>query len=1264
MSGSYAYVADGPGGLQVIDISKRAQPKIVGAAATPGDAKGVSVAWPYAYIADDAQGIQVIDITEASNPKIVGSLLTSGTCQAVFLVYPLLFVAADVDGLRVVDVSNPKAPVLLGTEFTSGYALGVYVTESLAYMADYDIGLELIDVRKYFSHIVATVDTPGNALDVKVSGSYAYVADDAGGLQVIDVGKPAAPTIVGSLATTGNAQGIHVSGSYAYVAEDLAGLQVINIDTPQSPFAVGSITLPGQARGVFVSGSCAYVAAGSDGGLQVIDVGDPENPVVIGAVATPGSAESVRVVGSQAFVADGSAGGLQVIDVNNPQSPTIIGSLSTWGTCYELDVSGTLAYVADGLNGLTVVDLGDLNNPIPIGGYETDSSASGIRVAGLYAFLATTTDGLSIFDISEPAEPFPIVTVNTPGTAYKVELSGSYGFIADGVKGLQVIALSNFPCDQQPPEIPSSISYPASDGDGIFTVSWPSALRAETYNVQRANNSLFTGAISVYDGPATLFQQSNLFTGTFYYRVRALNDCGASGWKTGGAISVTSFPPRPNSISYAASSCGGSLAITWTSSVGATAYLVQRASNISFTDAIDRYAGPSTSFTDSSLTYGTYYYRVRASNGYGTSPWKTGGATTVPPPPAVPASITYPAKTCSGNLTVTWALASGATGYTLQRATKVDFSDATQVYLGASNSYTEPGLSPGTYYYRVQANNSCGSSTWKSGSASVVPPAPPAPASISYPASSCGGNFTVSWAAVTDAVSYTLQRDTSAAFTSPVENTTSSLSYSQGALSAGSYFFRVRANTACGSGAWQTGPASAVLAAPPAPDGITYPGSSCNGNFTVTWPGVAEATAYVLQRATNASFTDAAQIYSGAATSYSQGALDPGVYYYRVQGSNTCGSGTWKAGAAVTVTTTPPTPGTLTYPAKTCSGNLTVAWTLASGATGYTLQRATTDAFSDATQVYLGASNSYTEPSLAPGTYYYRVQANNGCGSSAWKNGVATVVTPAPPAPGSISYPASSCGGNFTVSWAAVTDAVSYTLQRDTSAAFSSPVENTTTSTSFNQGALSAGSYFFRVRANTVCGSGAWQTGPAVAVLAAPPAPAGITYPGSSCDGNFTVTWQSVAEATSYVLQRATNADVYRRRPVYTGTATSYLSGRPRSGRLLLPGSRKQHLWHRQLEGWRRGYRDHQPSDSGKLPPTLRTTVAEVTRLAGPRLPGQPATPCSGQRMPRSPIPLPFIVVPISLIRNRVLPQEFTITGFRPVIRAAAALGKAARPSR
>ena len=66
----------------------------------------------------------------------------------------------------------------------------------------------------------------------------------------------------------------------------------------------------------------------------------------------------------------------------------------------------------------------------------------------------------------------------------------------------------------------------------------------------------------------------------------------------------------------------------------------------------------------------------------------------------------------SSSYTVSWSSSAGAVSYTLQEDDNAAFSSPTTVYEGTATSKDISGKVEGTYYYRVRATNSSGSSAW------------------------------------------------------------------------------------------------------------------------------------------------------------------------------------------------------------------------------------------------------------------------------------------------------------------------------------------------------------------------------------------------------------------------------------------------------------------------------------------------------------------------------------------------------------------------
>ncbi|MHC4599393.1 MAG: S8 family serine peptidase, partial [Planctomycetota bacterium] len=366
---------------------------------------------------------------------------------------------------------------------------------------------------------------------------------------------------------------------------------------------------------------------------------------------------------------------------------------------------------------------------------------------------------------------------------------------------------------------PASITVPANSSTGNYTVSWSAVAGASSYDLEEDTNPAFPSPTTVYSGAATSFNVTGNATGTYYYRVRATNAGGTSGWTVGGNPCVVLLPPpAPASITVPPGSITGNYTVSWAASATATSYTLEEDTNPGFTSPTVVYSGPATSFNVVANPNGTYYYRVLATNASGNSGWTVGAnPCVVSPIPLPPATITVPAASATGNYTVSWAASAGATSYTLEEDTNAAFPAPVVAYTGAATSFNVVGKPPGTYYYRVLASNLSGSSGWRTGAnPCVVAPIPAPPASVTVPLNSITGNFTVSWAASAWATSYTLEEDTNAAFPAPVmAYTGAAVTFNVTGKTNGTYYYRVLASNLSGNSGWTAGANGCTVLLPP-----------------------------------------------------------------------------------------------------------------------------------------------------------------------------------------------------------------------------------------------------------------------------------------------------------------------------------------------------------------------------------------------------------------------------------------------------------------
>src|SRR5262249_23681754 len=145
------------------------------------------------------------------------------------------------------------------------------------------------------------------------------------------------------------------------------------------------------------------------------------------------------------------------------------------------------------------------------------------------------------------------------------------------------------------------------------------------------------------------------------------------------------------------------------------------------------------------------------------------------------------------------------------------------------------------------------------------------------------------------------------------------------------------------------------------------------------------------------------------------------------------------------------------------------------------------------------------------------VAAVNSSGSSALSTQASA--TTVPPAPTGVTATAASTT-QINVTWTATPGATSYTVQRATVSGGPYTTVGSPTTTSFGDTGLSAGTpLFFGVRAVNAAGSSASSS--QVSAITLPASPTGVVATTASAT-QINLTWNAVAGAASYTVQRAT----------------------------------------------------------------------------------------------------------------------------------------------
>jgi|GEM_PF-2660724 hypothetical protein len=216
--------------------------------------------------------------------------------------------------------------------------------------------------------------------------------------------------------------------------------------------------------------------------------------------------------------------------------------------------------------------------------------------------------------------------------------------------------------------------------------------------------------------------------------------------------------------------------------------------------------------------------------------------------------------------------------------------------------------------------------------------------------------------------------------------------------------------------------------------------------------------------------------------------------------------------------------------------NPTLSWLASSGAASYTVHLATDSLFNNLVRYPGGLTSTIvTLTGLQNSTtYYWRVNASNNAGTSAWSDWRRfTTTAMALPAVPSLLSPADGDTGiskSPLLSWSSATGAVSYGLQVATSNSFypSSLVCSETGITATSRTLLGLGPgvvYYWRVNAGNLAGASDWSNTRSFTTTTSPaPDAPKLVSPDSGLanavlDPSMNLIWNASYEATSYGLQ-------------------------------------------------------------------------------------------------------------------------------------------------
>jgi cellulose 1,4-beta-cellobiosidase len=265
----------------------------------------------------------------------------------------------------------------------------------------------------------------------------------------------------------------------------------------------------------------------------------------------------------------------------------------------------------------------------------------------------------------------------------------------------------------------------------------------------------------------------------------------------------------------------------------------------------------------------------------------------VPTKPSAPAGLS--AQAGNGQVALSWNAVSGATSYTVKRATINGGPYTTVATNVMATSYTNTGLTNGTTYdYVVSAVNSAGESvdsTQASATPQTTVTVPAAPSGLT--AAAGDKQVSLSWNAVSGATSYNVKRAATngGPYTTVAANVMATSYTNTGLTNGTTYYYVVSAVNSAGESVNSTQVSAApqaTVTVPSAPSGLTA--AAGDKQVALSWNAVSGATSYNVKRAATNGGPYTTVAANVTATSFANTGLANGTtYYYVVSAVNSAG---------------------------------------------------------------------------------------------------------------------------------------------------------------------------------------------------------------------------------------------------------------------------------------------------------------------------------------------------------------------------------------
>jgi hypothetical protein len=217
------------GNVWLVDVSNSARPTLTGSYFTSGQARDIVVAGDYLYVAAGPLGLRVVDI---SSPDVSVEIAAYLPPVAMYNMTPAVgktaFAYTQTNsqwGLQQIDLAEPVQPVQTGLHPLS------YSDDTFPYSSAYLAASSSIAIQDEYLHLIRHIPHGDDFIEHR--------------LQMLNI-TPASLIEMGnySLPGSGLSEGGQIAGNYAYIPAGDLGLRILDISNPAWPQEAGGYFNP------------------------------------------------------------------------------------------------------------------------------------------------------------------------------------------------------------------------------------------------------------------------------------------------------------------------------------------------------------------------------------------------------------------------------------------------------------------------------------------------------------------------------------------------------------------------------------------------------------------------------------------------------------------------------------------------------------------------------------------------------------------------------------------------------------------------------------------------------------------------------------------------------------------------------------------------------------------------------------------------------------------------------------------------------------